>query len=486
MYFMEQALINADADDLGEDISKQFAKLNVNMGVKRFKIVRNRIVFLLKAKGNTREPHIRANAPEVQRRLKFPVFYVYKHKFNLYLVVSQEEPIYSCLSVILNTPAYQEALKHMRLPYIIGYDVLGNVIMDDLIQFPHLLLGGSTSSGKSVGLKALITSIAYSKPPSRVNFVLIDAGAIDLMCFEGLPHLSCPIVRNRTTAVHALNALTKEMERRIALEYSDPAEFKRLPRLVVTIDEFPALFMGIDKAMSKALINDVSALLQRGRHAKIHVVLAAQNPTCQNMKIDLGNITARIAFKCAKRNFSETILGEGGAENLPGHGELLLRSPRYDTLQRIQGIFITPEEIQNIVQNLKIRYREKDVNKYNLALANNGFAETTVASADRLSCSVIRKWPSDADVRLAEVIMWALEHDYISINMLMKEKRLGWNTASKLVARLEELGLVDKPESKLPREVIPIFPEEIPEELMKFLENVGYDQYRVYSAIYRR
>lgn len=485
MDFIDQDIIDSDADDLEEDIIKQFGKFNVNIGIKRHRIVKKRIIFSIKTKGNTREAHIRANAPEVQRKLKLPIFHVVKHNFNLFLIVSREKLIYDGLCVVLSTQGRQEVLKHMRLPYIIGHDVLGNVVIVDMVQFPHLLLGGSTSSGKSVGLKALITSIAYCKPPSRVNFVLIDVGATDLMCFEGLPHLSCPIVRDRTTAVHALTALTKEMERRIALEYSDPTEFKRLPRLVIAIDEFPALFM-IDKAMSKTLIKDVSSLLQRGRHARIHLVLAAQNPTCQNMKIDLGNITARMAFKCAKRNFSETILGESGAEKLMGQGDLLLRSPRYDTLQRIQGIFITPQEIQNIVQNLKNRYREKDVSKYNLVLANNGFAETTVASADRLSCSVIRKWPSDADVRLAEVIMWALEHDSISINLLMKEKRLGWNTASKLVARLEELGLVDKPESKLPREVIPQFPEEIPEELMKFLENVGYDQYRVYSAIYRR
>lgn len=142
------------------------------------------------------------------------------------------------------------------------------------------------------------------------------------------------------TATFTLAALNDELERRIELEYADKTSFEQLPRLVLVIDEFPALFVGLEKAVSKTLTNVISSFLQRGGHAKIHVVLAAQNPTFQNMKVDLGNITARIAFKCAKKNFSEIILGEGGAENLLGRGDLLLRSPRFDGPQRIQGIYI--------------------------------------------------------------------------------------------------------------------------------------------------
>lgn len=486
MDMIERARMEADAADLEEDISKEFGKFNVNTKLKRFRVIGNRIIFSIKTKGNTRENHVRANAPEVQRKLKLPLFHIVKHDFNLYLIVSREQAVYSHLPDILNLPSYREANAQMCLPYIVGHDVLGGVVMDDLAHFPHLLLGGSTDSGKSVGLQALIASVAYNKSPSQVNFVLIDVGATSLMPFEELPHLSCPVVRDRITAIQTMVALTSEMERRIDLEYADPASFKRLPRLVVIIDEFPALFMGIDKSMVKELTNNVSNLLQRGRHAKIHMVLAAQNPTYLNMKVDLGNITARIAFKCAKRNFSETILDEGGAENLAGHGDLLLRSPRYDAPQRVQGIYITPKELRQMVQYIKTRYGDADSNKFNLVLPSNNLAGSSGALGDRLTCSVVGRWPPKADQQLASVILWALEHNSISTNMLMKEYQFGWNTASKLVSRLEELGIVGRPDGKLPRHVIPSCPEDLPEELMEFLESTGTSRNTVIDAIYSR
>lgn len=486
MDMIEQARMEADAADLEEDISKEFGKFNVNAKLKWFRVIGNRIIFSIKTKGNTREIHVRANAPEVQRKLKLPLFHVVKYDFNLYLIVSREQAVYSHLPDILNSPSCRGAQAQMCLPHIVGHDVLGGVVMDDLVHFPHLLLGGSTGSGKSVGLQALITSIAYSKSPSRVNFVLIDVGATSLMPFEELPHLSCSVVRDRMTAIQTMVALTAEMERRIDLEYADPAGFKRLPRLVVVIDEFPALFMGVGKSMVKELTNNVSNLLQRGRHAKIHMVLAAQNPTYLNMKVDLGNITARIAFKCAKQNFSETILDEGGAENLAGHGDLLLRSPRYDAPQRVQGIYITPKELRQTVQYIKTRYGDADSNKFNLVLPSNNLAGSSGALGDRLTCSVVRRWPPKADQQLADVILWALEHDSISINLLMKERQFGWNTASRLVSRLEELGIVGRPDGKLPRHVIPGRPEDLPEELMEFLESTGTSRNAVICAIYSR
>ena len=484
MGFIEQALIEDEADALSEDIIKFFGKYNVSLAIPRWWYENFRFIFKIKLKGNTREPHVRAHAQDVRDRLKLPMFYVEKKDFTLYLVASRTTIEYDHLSALLQKSEYQKILRQAQLPYIVGYNAWGNIVMDDLAQFPHLLLGGSTNSGKSVGLQALITTVAYSKSPSQVNFILIDVGATGLMPFDGLPHLSCPVVRDRTTAAHTLVALAAEMERRINLEYADPTNFKCLPRLVVVIDEFPALFTGVGKASAKETINNVSNLLQRGRHAKIHMVLAAQNPTLQNMKVDLGNITARIAFKCAKRNFSETILGEGGAENLAGHGDLFLRSPRYDTPQRVQGINITPKELQQTVLHIKVRYHNTDSNKFNLIIPSNDLVELSDSSGDSLTSSVVRKWPPKADQLLASVILWALERNSISINALMKEYKLGWNTASKLVGQLEELGIVGKPDGKVPRDVIPDCPEDLPEDLIKFLKDTGYSYNSLLCAFY--
>ena len=170
-----------------------------------------------------------------------------------------------------------------------GYDVLGNPVVIDLAAQPHLLLGGPPNSGKSTGLQSVISSISYNVSPQEVNFVLIDLGANDLMSFGNLPHLACPVVRSQDEAIQAVAAVVAEMERRKDLELANKQEFDVLPRLVLVIDEFPALFQcARNKRTSNSLRDMISSLLQRGRHGKIHVVLAAQNPTYQKMKVDLG------------------------------------------------------------------------------------------------------------------------------------------------------------------------------------------------------
>ena len=282
-------------------------------------------------------------------------------------------------------------------------------------------------------------------------------------------------------------AVKDEMARRIALEHTNSLEYEMLPRLVLVIDEFPALFIGqSNKEMSRAIAATISSLLQRGRHAKIHLVLAAQNPTIQNMKVDLGNITARIAFRCAKKNFSETILGEGGAENLSGPGSLLLKSPENSDMEWIQGIYIKPRELRRLVQDTKNRLQPLTSNKFELAIPDCGPTEPSDTLASQLSCTVVKKGPSKEDALFASVILWALEQDYISINALMKRYHLGWNNAARLVERLEELGIVGRPEGKVPREVIPDYPEDLPEELITFLENTGHSQDAVIEAFCAR
>lgn len=371
------------ANDLKEDIIKQYGKYNVNINLTLQECQSSRFIYKVKVKGNTREAHIRANAPDVQLKLKLPLLHVVKRNFNLYLIASRKKIEHDHLPAILNNPSYQECQKKMELPYIVGYNDFDEVVTGDLVQFPHLLLGGSSGSGKSVAVQVLISTIAYNKSPSEVNLILMDVGTTDLMPFGSLPHLLYPIVRDRTDAMHKLSTLVAEMERRINLGYSDPDSFVRLPKLVLVIDEFPALFMGMaDKKMSGLLISSISSILQRGRHAKIHLVLAAQNPTIQNMKVDLGNITARIAFKCAKKNFSETILGEGGAENLMGKGDLLLRFPQYDGPQRVQGVFITPEELGQVIQVSKTLYHDATVEKFDPVLSSSKLQEmsTTLSS----------------------------------------------------------------------------------------------------------
>lgn len=358
-------------------------------------------------KGKSREADVITYVSEVQSRLKLPLFQVVKDGYTLRIVASDQKIEYPRLLKILDNPAYEGELDEAELPYVIGYDSLSQPVVVDVSEFPHLLLGGSTNSGKSVGLQALITSNINTKLPSEVNFILIDVGAGDLIVFDGIPHLSCPVVQDYDTAHHTITALKAEMERRIKLEHTDANEFERLPRLVVVIDEFPALFTRAGNAATKALTNNISNLLQRGRHAKIHLILAAQNPTFKLMKVDLGNITARIAFRCAKKNFSEIILGEGGAEKLSSPGSLVLKSPFNNGLQYIQGIYVKPKDIQRVVQWLKSpKYQYKADNKFNLTALPQPPTETLGERYPCLRPIVATAGPSEQELLFAAVLFW--------------------------------------------------------------------------------
>ncbi len=474
--------------ELGGKIEKMFKRYNINIAITDWENLKDRVRYEVKLKGNTRNADISARALDVGSRLKLPLFQVFVEKFTVYIVASNQEVENPRLPKILDDSAYEKTLEKTKLPYIVGHDTMGQVIIVDLVNFPHLLIGGSTNSGKSVGLQSLITSIAYNKSPSEANFILIDVGVGDLMAFEGIPHLSCPVVRDHNTVCNTLTALKDEMERRIQLEHTSIDELKRLPRLVLVIDEFPALFNGgIDKSASKTLVDTISSLLQRGRHAKIYLVLAAQNPTFHNMKVDLGNITARIAFKCAKKNFSETILDEGGAENLLGQGNLLLKFPQKSSLQWVQGIYTKPKELRQIVQEIKGRILFNTDDKFRLDISANPSENcmSDIAIGPPVQPANVAG-PSAQESLLAAVMFWAFGQEHLSTNMLMREYHLGWNRAANLVQQLEKLGIVDKLNGKQSRYVRPKSINDLPDEMVKFMEYCDYPRDSIICAFQER
>lgn len=477
----------SEIHELGGKIEKMFKRYNVNIAITDWENLKDRVRYEVKLKGNTRNADISARTLDIGSRLKLPLFQVLVEKFTVYIVASNQEVENPRLPKILDNSAYEKTFEKKKLPYIVGHDTMGQVVIVDLVNFPHLLIGGSTNSGKSVGLQSLITSIAYNKSPSEANFILIDIGAGDLMAFEGIPHLSCPVVRDHDTVCNTLTALKDEMERRIKLEYTNADEFKRLPRLVLVIDEFPALFNGgIDKSTSRTLVDTISSLLQRGRHAKIHLVLAAQNPTFHNMKVDLGNITARIAFKCAKKNFSETILDEGGAENLLGQGNLLLKSPQNSSLQWIQGIYAKPKELRQLVQNIKRQIPSNTEYQFTLTVPANPSEGHMGDMEPPPMRPAAATGPSAQESLLAAVMFWALSQEHLSTNMLMREYHLGWNRAANFVQQLEKLGIVDKLNGKQSRYVRPKSINDLPDEMVQFMEYCDYPRNSLICAFQER
>lgn len=463
-----QKLIIGDRSDV---LVKAFSKFNSKVKVVNRERAGPWEIYKLELKGNTRETHIRARAPDVQARLQVRHLRIEKIEQQFFVLISDEDIQYEHLPLILAN----QRLQQMQLPYPVGFGIIDEPFIIDLAQSPHLLLGGSSGSGKSVGLQSVIASIAGTKSPAEANLVLIDVGAADLMCFEGLPHLACPIVQSRESAIQVLSAVSTEMTRRIRLEHAVPDEYVVLPRLVVVVDEFPALFTGADKEERKTLADTFNALLQRGRHAKIHLALAAQNPTAHQMKVEVGNITTRIAFRCAKKNYSEVILGEAGAENLAGRGELLMKSPQFDGTQRLQGVYASPDELHQIVCQIKQRYSGADETGTKFTIPTEILQVPDVGdgpSADALTVPVKAK-SSVEDQTFANVLLWALGQGSISVNTAMEQFHLGWNKANKLVKRLEELGVVGELDAKLPRSVVPTEIDDLPAEMLEFLQRNG-------------
>lgn len=468
---VKKTVYRAMIGDRRDDLVKAFSKFNSKVKVVNRERAGPWEIYELELKGNTRETHIRARAPDVQARLQVRHLRIEKIEQRFFVLISDEDIQYEHLPLILAN----QRLQQMQLPYPVGFSIIDEPVIIDLAQSPHLLLGGSSGSGKSVGLQSVIASVAGTKSPAEANFVLVDVGAADLTCFEGLPHLACPIVQSRESAIQVLRAVSAEMTRRIKLEHAAPDEYAVLPRLVVVVDEFPALFTGADKEERKALTDTLNALLQRGRHAKIHLALAAQNPTAHQMKVEVGNITTRIAFRCAKKNFSEVILGEAGAENLAGRGELLMKSPQFDGTQRLQGVYASPDELHQIVCRIKQRYSGADETGTKFTIPAEILQAPDVGdgpSADALTVPVKAK-SSVEDQTFANVLLWALGQGSISVNTAMEQFHLGWNKANKLVKRLEELGVVGELDAKLPRSVVPTEIDDLPAEMLEFLQRNG-------------
>ncbi len=483
----ESSPTTLNAARLAEKIENAFKRYKVNMEITHRWSASDRAIFEVKLKGETRETQLLARLSDVQLRLKLPLFQSFKQDYTIYIVASNREIVYDHLPQIFGSPQYRDACKKMLLPYVVGFDAVGRLIIVDLSKLPHLLVAGATNSGKTVGVQVLITSIIYRKRPSCVNLILIDVGASDLLPFEGVPHLSCPVIRDRNKASQVLEKLRNEMERRITMQSSDNESFKKLPRLVLVIDEFPALFVGVeDKRLVKLMTDAVSALLQRGRHAKMHVVLAAQNPTMQNMKVDLGNITGRIAFKCAKRNFSETILDERGAENLLGKGDMYFKSPEFSELKRIQGTYITSSELNRVIQSIKASSFRLSIGKYRINLSDNSSRDMGNDLEVDLNANSHHS-KQDVDGRMfAQIMIWALGQNEISCNAVMKAFGYGWNRASHFIERLCEAGIVGELDAKLPRKVIPQTMAEVSEKAKDFLQDCGYTEDMVAETIRNR
>ena len=334
----------------------------------------------------------------------------------------------------------------------LGKDVAGHAVWTDLTLMPHVLIAGTTGSGKSACVNAMLCSILLHASPNEVRLVLIDPKRVELNHYQAVPHLLTPVITSPRLAANVLANLIREMESRYAVmeqaRVRSLAELNRarrsagerpLPHVLCVVDELADLMMIAPAEVEDSIIR----LAQKSRAVGIHLVLATQRPSTDvitgTVKV---NIPARIAFSVASQVDSRVILDQGGAEGLLGQGDMLFRPAGTSKLQRIQGAFVTEEEIAK----LNGHWARQSEPEFDRELLESHPETGEEADAGGLS--------PDEDDRLDEAIRLAVQTQTASVSMLQRRLRVGYTRAGRLIDMLERRGVISGYEGSKPRQVL--------------------------------
>ena len=381
------------------------------------------------------------------------------------------------LSEILEASVYQNS--HSQLTLAMGKDITGHPVVADLAKAPHMLVAGTTGSGKSVAINAMICSLLYKATPEEVRLIMIDPKMLELSVYEGIPHLLAPVVTDMKLAANALNWCVGEMEKRyrlmsavgvrnlagfnqkirdteakgkklgnpFSLTPDAPEPLAPLPLIVVVIDELADLMMVAGKKIEEL----IARLAQKARAAGIHLILATQRPSVDVITgLIKANIPTRVAFQVSSKIDSRTILDQMGAESLLGQGDMLFLPPGTGYPQRVHGAFVADEEVHRIVEYLK-QFGEPQYEEGILdgpateGAAPDLFGDTPDAEADPL---------------YDEAVAFVVRTRRASISSVQRQLRIGYNRAARLVEQMETAGLVSAMGINGSREVLAPGPAE--------------------------
>jgi len=367
---------------------------------------------------------------------------------------NQRDPVY--LYEILASQAYKNSTYKLTLG--LGKDITGAPVISDLTKMPHLLVAGATGAGKSVSLNAMINSLLFKFPPDAVRFLIIDPKRIELTVYNDIPHLLYPVVTEPKDATKALRWAVQEMERRYQLlsdqgvrhieaynrkvmkekktKGADSPEDreKRLPYIVVVIDELSDLMMTSSREVEEA----ITRLAQMARAAGIHLVIATQRPSVDVLTgIIKANFPARISFQVSSRVDSRTILDSVGAEHLLGDGDMLFMPPGVGRITRIHGAFISEEEVKRVTDFL----REQMKPDYDYTLL------TQVTEEEEVDDDI------ELDEKYDRAVDLVIQTGQASISMIQRKLRVGYNRAARMIEAMERQGIVGPSDGVRPREV---------------------------------
>lgn len=345
------------------------------------------------------------------------------------------------LREVLEDKSFKESLS----PLIIGLgkDIAGAPVFADLLKMPHLLIAGSTGSGKSVCINTLICSILFKAEPWLVKFLLIDPKMVELNVYNGVPHLISPVVTDAKKSANALRSMVKEMEKRYDLfarqgvrdigRYNELVEANKMPYIVVIIDELSDLMMVAPSEVEDSIVR----LSQMSRAAGIHLVIATQRPSVDVITgLIKANITSRIAFAVSSQTDSRTILDMGGAEKLLGRGDMLYHPLGLHKPLRVQGAFVSETDIFKVVEFIKQQ-------------GSPLYQQSIISGEENEELPVMEQ-----DELLPEVVELIMQAGHASISLIQRRFRIGYTRAARIVDDLERLGIIGKYEGSKPRQVL--------------------------------
>jgi S-DNA-T family DNA segregation ATPase FtsK/SpoIIIE len=374
------------------------------------------------------------------------------------------------LSEILGSQVYNEAKSMLTMG--LGKDIIGNPVVADLAKMPHVLVAGTTGSGKSVGINAMILSLLYKAEARDVRLLMIDPKMLEMSVYEGIPHLLAPVVTDMRQAAHGLNWCVAEMEKRyklmskmgvrnlagynqkideatareefiynpFSLTPDDPEPLKRLPHIVVVIDELADLMMVVGKKIEEL----IARLAQKARAAGIHLILATQRPSVDVITgLIKANIPTRIAFQVSSKIDSRTILDQMGAEALLGMGDMLYMPSGTGFPIRVHGAFVSDEEVHRVVSYLKSQGEPDYI---------EGVLEGGTVDDDG---GMLGEGDNDEkDPMYDQAVEVVLKNRKASISLVQRHLKIGYNRAARLVEDMEKAGLVSAMSGSGQREIL--------------------------------
>ena len=387
------------------------------------------------------------------------------------------------LSEIIGSRVYVDAKSPVTVS--LGKDIAGNPVVADLAKMPHLLVAGTTGSGKSVGINAMLMSILYKADPSQVRMILIDPKMLEMSVYEGIPHLLAPVVTDMRQAGHALNWCVGEMERRyklmsklgvrnlagynakiadaekreefipnpFSLTPDAPEPLSKLPIIVVVIDELADLMMVVGKKIEEL----IARLAQKARAAGIHLVLATQRPSVDVITgLIKANIPSRIAFQVSSKIDSRTILDQMGAETLLGQGDMLYLPAGTNLPQRVHGAYVADDEVHKVVTSWREVGGEPD---YIEGILEGGVPEETntgsaVGFGGLSSTLAEAGMDGESDPMYDQAVAIVLQHRRASISLVQRHLRIGYNRAARLLEQMERSGIVSAMTSNGNRDIL--------------------------------